>query len=998
MEVLKNNPDLEIGSSVESFQKVLDSQQELFHCQIDQFRNIVVTQCKLTGVNPLSQEMAAGAMSVKIGKRPKDLLNPKAVKYMQSVFSIKDAISKKESREISARFGVTVTQVRDFFASRRSRVRKFVCLSKDRSSASMEAQDDIPTTSDSAISINPLPLSSVAPPSAEEEASCSKQEEVLPSIGESDKHFVDSIFKLMRKEETFSGEVKLMEWILQIENPSVLCWFLTKGGLMILATWLSQAASEEQTSVLVVALKVLCHLPLHKALPVQMSVILQAVNRLRFFRTADISNRSRILLSRWSKMFARNQALRNRNGMKSFTDAQKERNLNRRIGEMVGDESWQSAADLPDVLAPHGSVEDIRNMESAQAVKLLTSSDDSNKKHILGLYSNHNKVRRKVLLVEQPGQKTFGKSSNQTSKAAPSSHCRPITADEIEKAKKRAHFMLRKGDKTGLSSNDSKKMKCEDQRKASSLLTNDLLLASEAYLRPKLDTQKKARVLPPNHTKQVESPDDKKPSLERKEPLWEKCKMVQIKWQTPPEIWINPTWSVRAGENSKEVQVQSNRTRREKEILYQTPFDAPSDPKEPWDIEMDYDDSLTPVIPIEQLPDTDAIEEPQGVELSGVSTDTTSLQSGEGGAAPMPDFELLAVLLKNPDLVFALTSGQANGLSSEDTVKLLDMIKSSGGSGMLNGSAGKTEERKVEVSLPSPTPVRNSEVSLPSPTPTQPSRIDVSLPSPTPSSNPALSGWRLEAAKNPFSWRTPTVPGAATVAVPLSSGSQQHQTVEFPATIPSHPLPPLAATVPEAQPGASQLLSPALTHIPPSINQQPTLLKPAQQMVPGRDFSTLSMPPTPPWVPFQPESQSQSLSRQPQQHSNLPEPLRFPPDANSPFMEASPVPEPWRARQGSASNSHSLANQQQNYNASVGGPRERSSHPHPSWQRNETGFESWSPENSPRRDRYREQAHGWSWNYSERRMNSARGHGPPDWSRHHNSSGTRRWRDHDKRR
>lgn len=45
------------------------------------------------------------------GKRPRDLLNPKAVKYMQDIFSIKDAISKKESREISALFGVTVTQV-----------------------------------------------------------------------------------------------------------------------------------------------------------------------------------------------------------------------------------------------------------------------------------------------------------------------------------------------------------------------------------------------------------------------------------------------------------------------------------------------------------------------------------------------------------------------------------------------------------------------------------------------------------------------------------------------------------------------------------------------------------------------------------------------------------------------------------------------------------------------------------------------------------------------
>lgn len=45
------------------------------------------------------------------GKRPRDLLNPKAVNHMQSIFSIKDAISKKESRELSASFGITVTQV-----------------------------------------------------------------------------------------------------------------------------------------------------------------------------------------------------------------------------------------------------------------------------------------------------------------------------------------------------------------------------------------------------------------------------------------------------------------------------------------------------------------------------------------------------------------------------------------------------------------------------------------------------------------------------------------------------------------------------------------------------------------------------------------------------------------------------------------------------------------------------------------------------------------------
>lgn len=234
--------------------------------------------------------MAAGALSVKIGKRPRDLLNPKAVKYMQSVFSIKDAISKKESREISALFGVTVTQVRDFFTSQRSRVRKFVFLAREKavkSNASKEQQGVAPVSSEIVAPIAPVPLSSVGPVSTGEEPSCSTHNEALSSIDDSDKHFIDSIFNLMRKEETFSGQVKLMEWILKIQNSSVLCWFLSEGGVMILTTWLSEAAVEEQTSVLFVILKVLCHLPLHKALPAHMSAILQSVNRLRFYRTPD---------------------------------------------------------------------------------------------------------------------------------------------------------------------------------------------------------------------------------------------------------------------------------------------------------------------------------------------------------------------------------------------------------------------------------------------------------------------------------------------------------------------------------------------------------------------------------------------------------------------------------------------------------------------------------------------------------------------------------------
>lgn len=58
MEVSRDDfSELEIGTSVDSFTRFVNSQRELFHNQIDDLQRIVVTQCKLTGVNPLSQEM-----------------------------------------------------------------------------------------------------------------------------------------------------------------------------------------------------------------------------------------------------------------------------------------------------------------------------------------------------------------------------------------------------------------------------------------------------------------------------------------------------------------------------------------------------------------------------------------------------------------------------------------------------------------------------------------------------------------------------------------------------------------------------------------------------------------------------------------------------------------------------------------------------------------------------------------------------------------------------
>lgn len=109
----------------------------------------------------------------------------------------------------------------------------------------------------------------------------------------------------------------------------------------------------------------------------------------------------------------------------------------------------------------------------------------------------------------------------------PTDKRRPITADEIQKAKLRAQFLQSNKTKT-------------DGPKRPSLLTSDFLSASEAYLRPKLEAQKKARLHPPTSSKQVNSSSDQKlasdqkPAFDQKEHLLDKCRRVQIPWRAPP--------------------------------------------------------------------------------------------------------------------------------------------------------------------------------------------------------------------------------------------------------------------------------------------------------------------------------------------------------------------------------------------------------------------------------------------------------------------------------
>ncbi|KAK2649382.1 hypothetical protein Ddye_016871 [Dipteronia dyeriana] len=1027
----ENSLEIQIGSSAESFRKFLDSQRDLFHCQINQLQNIVVTQCRLTGVNPLSQEMAAGALSIKIGKRPRDLLNPKAIKHMQAVFSVKDAISKKECREISVQFGGTVTQVKDFFASQRSRVRKFVRLSREkatRSNACEEPHDDrvqnsldsmipvdpvplncvgptsviptnpvplncvgptcvIPTNPvplnpigpTSVIPTNPVPLNSVGPPNVEESPACSAHDDSLVGIDDLDKYFVVNIFNLLRKEETFSGQVKLMEWILKIQNSSVLSWFLTKGGMMILATWLSQAAVEEQTSVLVVMLKVLSHLPLHKALPEHMSAILQSVNKLRFYRASDISNRARTLLSKWSKMLVNSQATKKPNGFKSSTDAQNELILKQSIGEIMADESWQTNSDIPQAIgAPsYGSPENFRKLESPQPLKLLTASaDDSAKKSILGVSSSHNRERRKVQLMEQPGQKLAGRSM-QAARAAAMNQGRPMSADDIQKAKMRAHHMQSKYEKTS-SSNGSNEAKTEALNKSPATPAIILPPVSKVNVPPKIEEQKKLVIPSPEVASGLEVPLDPKQKIDSKERLQEKGNRVQIPWQTPPEVILNDLWGAGAGENSKEIEVQKKRNQRDKETIYHTVQEIPSNPKEPWDREMDYDDTLTVEIPTEQPPDAADSGETQVATNNDIVHTTPAATpipipsriSNANPSASEPDLELLAVLLKNPELVFALTSGQAGNLSSEDTVKLLDMIKAAGGSclsGNCNGLGGNVEEK-----------------------------VEVSLPSPTPASNLGMSGWsQQEVVSNPFSRQNPMGNNASSEIATTSTNLVRSQIPAMNNTIPQQPS--FAQQVPLTM--RSSLHHQSLSINSPIIHNQASEMHLAMNnnlsaaAGPSMRIDIMQAQERQPVFSSPSLLHTSTRSQGQPQHPHMSDPMHFTPQYTSrpPAGNLGPVSDSWRASQGSASIPRYQANPN-NYNASFGGPVQQ---PlllsGPSRGRNKyvgnDGFESWSPEHSPTRPS--EYMSGR--NFQEPGMSCR-----PDRSRQWNSSGHQDVQDHNK--
>ncbi|KAG5587657.1 hypothetical protein H5410_048091 [Solanum commersonii] len=337
--------------------------------------------------------------------------------------------------------------------------------------------------------------------------------------------------------------------------------------------------------------------------------------------------------------------------------------------------------------------------------------------------------------MEQPRQRTTGRSLG---RPAPATQGRPLSADDIQKAKMRAQFMQSKYGKTN--NDESSRVKPQAPNGITSSPNGILLGAPKFQDQPKVEECEKLNSVASKGPSQLEN--HLKLSFDVEEPPSKRCKKMQIPWRKPPGLQLSYAWKVCAWGESKEVDVQNRRVRRETEAIYRTVQEIPLNPKEPWDPEMEPDDTLTTELPLVQLPDAEDAE--TGVlPQEDRKTEAAALASTSNGIATTakPDLELLAILLKHPGLFYDLTSGQGGNLPSEQIVKLLDSIK-----------ANERNSLSTQTNL-----ARDAE-----------KKVVVPLPSLTLSSDPGTSGLSMQNfVKNPFSQRSSMV-------VPEANDVPQH--------------------------------------------------------------------------------------------------------------------------------------------------------------------------------------------------------------------------------
>lgn len=150
--------------------------------------------------------------------------------------------------------------------------------------------------------------------------------------------------------------------------------------------------------------------------------------------------------------------------------------------------------------------------------------------------------------MEQPGQRAGGRGP-QVTRLFPTAQGRPLSADDIQKAKMRAQFMRSKYGESYVGSHPH--VKTEVPRVLMSATSSSSSSSSKAHVHPKVEehaTSSSSMVTPlapkpkTPHVQVQPKVDEEKKELvknevqEAEEPVWKKCKRLPISWVNPPGI------------------------------------------------------------------------------------------------------------------------------------------------------------------------------------------------------------------------------------------------------------------------------------------------------------------------------------------------------------------------------------------------------------------------------------------------------------------------------
>ncbi|RDY06801.1 Zinc finger CCCH domain-containing protein 30 [Mucuna pruriens] len=111
----------------------------------------------------------------------------------------------------------------------------------------------------------------------------------------------------------------------------------------------------------------------------------------------------------------------------------------------------------------------------------------------------------------------------------------------------------------------------------------------------------------------INEPNDLPPGFESghflNQPKVEFSYISQIKWECPPPFVVSSHWRVAAGEESREKEDQKLREMRVLEAVYPRPSAIPPSPSVSLDVEEeDYDDNITPPIPIIPIEEEESMD------------------------------------------------------------------------------------------------------------------------------------------------------------------------------------------------------------------------------------------------------------------------------------------------------------------------------------------------------------------------------------------------------